>query len=1576
MSTTQNLNVRAELVADNQSKPVQSGDISPYRNRVYRKPVQGYDNKSEMSQNLKSTTSYRNQDQAYNKEMNPNMSYRNQTYNKEMNPNMSYRNQDRTYSNKEMNPNMSYRNQDQAYNKEMNPSKSSYKDQPYKDQPYNKGEMNKLFETVGLKSLFQKFINAIRPDTREKYLTELEQKSKAILLKRQRKEQQLIQKDRKAYERQQRKLQKEQQKLQKARELQQRKDQRAQQKLQRALELQQRKDQRKLNAVLRRQKKIDAERRRQDAKLSKLEREQYLRSRLLSDDERLSMMSMLNSDPLSFQQKAEIQQALSAHESEIARRKRQVKRHIRNSRKRQRLNEKYQNIKDIFRIQPNPILLRDQNGARQYRIENTHIKNIRALKDYIMSTVRDLVLENIPTKLNLVVKLILIHVTKTDDAGNPLTKPHHLEHRAKMIPQENWFEPQYDEIWETLLSNFYRITTSQSGWSLRSIDHTDIILSNYEPIGGEGFQVLPKWIGNRGGIINPRSEDGECFKDAIAIAANLEYFEGVKNPQRVTDIHKDLALEFDFTGIGPSPGEKEWKLFEKNNSSVNLKIYYPDPFKKNFITSCHKTPILEGSKRTRRIELFLDTTDEGHYSAIKNKSALLSKQMTGKRQGKCYFCDRCDNVSKSKPARDNHQRKCFGERTRKFEPLGSNGEAPVWKFNNIKGLSIAPFLCYADGECNLQPTHILKGNTKLMQRHIASCWGYYYVGPFGERKYYDFFPENPTENFIQSLICKAKNIFSEFWEPVVRTSLDSLRNRSIVLDDRILKDESIDYSYRYYLKRRQMPAFQKLIGEREKLVATRCYLCDEMFTEEDKKVIDHNHFSGNYLGIAHDACNLQRKTRPEMVVGFHNANYDFVQLLPKFFKDYGVEVEVDGIQKSGEKFMALSLKLKLAKEVHQAKRKKSTSKRKKKIKDFIFTIRFIDTLSFLGASLEKIMESFPESKLIELRREFPNKDDFEIVKRKLPFPYGYMNDNTKLSSPLPNVWECTDALTGERMDDETYEKLESIYNHFKCQNMGDLEKLYLKVDCLLLTDAMQANRQTSIVDSGLDPLNYISLPQLSFDSFLKSTKAELELFHPDNSDMHTLFKNNRRGGFTTCPTRYAEANHKYLKTYDSSKPSIFIMAMDINGMYSSVQEDYLPIRGYEDLDESEFDNWREISDQEGVGLFLVVDLDYPFELHDKHNEFPFLPDHFNGRLDAHLWDRKEIGVRHETLIEAINAGLILKKIHRVIKSVDEKFVKSFIQENNRKRREATTDFEGNVFKLRNNSAYGKFGENMDNRSKVRFAQSEKVFKNYAGKPEFKKATLLDDDVNVVSLDQMTVYEDRPVSIAQAILCKSKNIMTKYWYGLIKKVYGVKAKFLYGDTDSVYMAIETEDFFKDMIPYVDEWYDTSVYASNHPSVEMCDFPVGLNKKKAGLMADDSPKDFITHFYGTASKEHCVRKESGKSVIKAKGIGKRTRDKLIGWEDYHEAIFGKGQNKVVEQRQIRSFSYENFTIKFNKKIFTGDRKRILLDDKINTIANGHWRDIGSCIIPDVIPLPKRGTLGRRCLEVLREAHLRSK
>ena len=233
-------------------------------------------------------------------------------------------------------------------------------------------------------------------------------------------------------------------------------------------------------------------------------------------------------------------------------------------------------------------------------------------------------------------------------------------------------------------------------------------------------------------------------------------------------------------------------------------------------------------------------------------------------------------------------------------------------------------------------------------------------------------------------------------------------------------------------------------------------------------------------------------------------------------------------------------------------------------------------------------------------------------------------------------------------------------------------------------------------------------------------------------------------------------------------------------------------------------------------------------------------------------------------------------------------------------------------------------------------------------------------------------EDRPVSIALAILDKSKILMTNFYNGHIKKLYGNKATMLYGDTDSAYLEIYTKDFFADTKEYVSQLYDTSGYNKNHPAVEECGFLVGLNHKRAGLMADDSPNDFITEFWGTASKEYCYKRESGEVEIKAKGIGKKTRKQVLTFDDYHNATFGDGTEKEVKQLQIRCLNLKNYTIKMNKKIFTGDQKRTLLPDRINTLANGHWRDVGVCVLPKDFPLLKKGTLARMCLELLREEY----
>ena len=71
------------------------------------------------------------------------------------------------------------------------------------------------------------------------------------------------------------------------------------------------------------------------------------------------------------------------------------------------------------------------------------------------------------------------------------------------------------------------------------------------------------------------------------------------------------------------------------------------------------------------------------------------------------------------------------------------------------------------------------------------------------------------------------------------------------------------------------------------------------------------------------------------------------------------------------------------------------------------------------------------------------------------------------------------------------------------------------------------------------------------------------------------------------------------------------------------------------------------------GYTLEVDVEYPKELHNKHNELPFLPEKMkltNGieTLTCNLYDKEKYVVHIRLLQQALHHSLILKKVHRVI----------------------------------------------------------------------------------------------------------------------------------------------------------------------------------------------------------------------------------------------------------------------------------------------------------------------------------------
>ena len=58
--------------------------------------------------------------------------------------------------------------------------------------------------------------------------------------------------------------------------------------------------------------------------------------------------------------------------------------------------------------------------------------------------------------------------------------------------------------------------------------------------------------------------------------------------------------------------------------------------------------------------------------------------------------------------------------------------------------------------------------------------------------------------------------------------------------------------------------------------------------------------------------------------------------------------------------------------------------------------------------------------------------------------------------------------------------------------------------------------------------------------------------------MHLFIEKGMRGAISYISKRYSKANNKYMKCYDSSEESKFVMYLDGNNLYGETKSQYLP----------------------------------------------------------------------------------------------------------------------------------------------------------------------------------------------------------------------------------------------------------------------------------------------------------------------------------------------------------------------------------------------------------------------------------
>ena len=466
----------------------------------------------------------------------------------------------------------------------------------------------------------------------------------------------------------------------------------------------------------------------------------------------------------------------------------------------------------------------------------------------------------------------------------------------------------------------------------------------------------------------------------------------------------------------------------------------------------------------------------------------------------------------------------------------------------------------------------------------------------------------------------------------------------------------------------------------------------------------------------------------------------------------------------------------------------------------------------------------------------------------------------------------------EDIEDIDYRHGNNVFNNFKLNNLGDYHDLYVQSDTLLLADVFENFRDMCINVYEPDPANFLSLPGLAWQACLKKTNIELELL--TDYDMLLMVEEGIRGGICHSIQRYAKANNKYMKGYNNNEESSYIQYLEDNNLYGWVMSKKLPTNGFKWIDTSEAtarpkarsssersnktaepsakhvineDFIQNYNENDTKGYIVEMDVEYPKRLHELHSDLPFLSERMEinkcKKLVCNLFNKKNYVAHISNLKQALNHGLELEKIHRVIEFNQEAWLRPYIDMNAELRKEAKNDFEKDLFKLMNNSVFGKTMENIRKHRDIKLVTTDKKRSKLVSEPNYHTINLISEDLSIIEMKKTKVKMNKPIYLGLSILEISKTLMYEFWHDYMKPKYANNVKLCYMDTDSFIISIKTNDFYKDISNDVENRFDTSNYEVNTSETSASarkPLPTGKNKKIIGLMKDELGGKIITEF----------------------------------------------------------------------------------------------------------------------------------
>ena len=178
-----------------------------------------------------------------------------------------------------------------------------------------------------------------------------------------------------------------------------------------------------------------------------------------------------------------------------------------------------------------------------------------------------------------------------------------------------------------------------------------------------------------------------------------------------------------------------------------------------------------------------------------------------------------------------------------------------------------------------------------------------------------------------------------------------------------------------------------------------------------------------------------------------------------------------------------------------------------------------------------------------------------------------------------------------------------------------------------------------------------------------------------------------------------------------------------------------------------------------------MDIRYSKRLHELHSDLSFLSQRMKidkcNKLVCNLFHQRKYVTHINSLKQALNHGIKLKKIHRIIEFNQEARLTPYIDMNTELRKAAKNDFEKDLFKLMNNSVFGKTMGNIRKHKDIKLVTTDKKRSKLVSEPIYHTINLISEDLSIIEMKKTKVKMNKPIYLGLSILEISKILMYEF-----------------------------------------------------------------------------------------------------------------------------------------------------------------------------------------------------------------------